>query len=113
MSEIFRMDNNLLIRGDVLNNGIETKYDFTFCDKESNQFGKVTVRCEDFKSIDEDSDRKIKDAAETCNNNLADWWKNYKNNVDSENCKEWESLLPLAISAFYDMQRRKKHKYLN
>ena len=75
MSEIFRMDNNLLIRGDVLNNGIETKYDFTFCDKESNQFGKVTMRCEDFKSIDEDSDRKIKDAAETCNNNLADWWK--------------------------------------
>ncbi|MBC6720089.1 hypothetical protein [Treponema sp. Marseille-Q4130] len=107
MNEIFKMDNDLSIRGDVLNDGMETKYDFAFCDKESKQFGKVTIRCENFQSIDENSDRKIKAAAELCNDNLADWWKVYKAYADLENRKEWESLLPLAISTFYDMQKSK------
>lgn len=107
MAEKFELENNLSVSVEKESDGIETKYKFIFTDGNTNQSGTISITVNHFESVDFDDYTALDIAAENCSKSFDDFFATLKDVSKIGDYKNIAKFLPIAITEFRNMQKRK------
>ena len=110
MEKRFELDNNLSVTVKSESDGIETKYRFTFTDGNTKQEGTISITVNNFESVPFDDYTALDIAAEKSSKSFDEFFATLKDVSKIGDYKNIAKFLPIAITEFRDMQKRKAKK---
>ena len=110
MEKRFELDNNLSVTVKSKSDGIETKYRFTFTDGNTKQEGTISITVNNFESVPFDDYTALDIAAEKSSKSFDEFFATLKDDSKIDDYKNIAKFLPIAITEFRDMQKRKEIK---
>jgi hypothetical protein len=110
MNEKFELENDLFVSVETESNGIETKYKFTFTDNKTKQSGTISITVNHFESVDFDDYTALDIATENSNKSFDEFFATLKDVSKISDHKNIAKFLPIAITEFRDLQKRKSKK---